>query len=147
MQAVFKLQAVEYAILFFLISYLPLFQRGFCQKSYEKTIIFSFKFPKFISQCSILQNIRMSKLLILKWRPVEYKANFEKRSLLFSSEIAIFDIFFKRWTKKVLKIYKSLVIQNFKPVSVCPIKWWLFKVFAKLRKSALLIQLKAQSQV
>ena len=38
----------------------------------------------------------MSKLLILKWRPFEYKANFEKRSLLFSSEIAIFDIFFKR---------------------------------------------------
>ena len=41
--------------------------------------------------------------------------------------------------KKVLKIYKSIVIENFKPVSLCSIKWRPFKVFAKLHKSPLLI--------
>ena len=44
----------------------------------------------------MLQNIRMSNLVILNWRPLEYKANTEKRPLLFRSEIGVFDIFFKR---------------------------------------------------
>ena len=38
----------------------------------------------------------MSSLVILKWRPFEYKAKFEKRSVLFRSEIGTFGIFFKR---------------------------------------------------
>ena len=42
-------------------------------------------------------------------------------------------------TKKVLKIYKSIVIGNFKPVSLCPRKWLPFKVFLKLHKSPFLI--------
>ena len=41
--------------------------------------------------------------------------------------------------RKVLKIYKSIVIANFKPVLLCPIIWRSFKVFAKLHKSPLLI--------
>ena len=36
-------------------------------------------------------------------------------------------------------IYKSIVIENFKPVPLCPIKWRPFKVFLKLYKSPLLI--------
>ena len=79
-QTVFKLWAVEYAISFiFTISYLRLFQRGFFQQIYEKIIIFQYKFPRLISRCSTLQNIRMSNLVILKWRCFEYKAKFEKK--------------------------------------------------------------------
>ena len=36
-------------------------------------------------------------------------------------------------------IYESTVIENFKPVPLCPIKWWHFRVFVKLLKSPLLI--------
>ena len=42
---------------------------------------------------SILQNIRMSNLVILKWGFFKYKAEFK-------SEIGIFDIFFKRLYEK-----------------------------------------------
>ena len=43
----------------------------------------------------------MSNLVIMKWRPFDYKAKFEKkRSLLFMSEIRICDIFFKRLYKE-----------------------------------------------
>ena len=40
--------------------------------------------------------------------------------------------FSKNLTKKVFKIYK--------PVTLYPIKWWLFKVFAWLQESPLLIE-------
>ena len=82
----------------------------------------------------------MSNLVILNWQPFEYKAKFEKRPLSFRSEIGIFDIFFKRvGIKKVLKICKSIVIENFKSVPLCSIKWWPFKVFVKIHKSPLLL--------
>ena len=45
----------------------------------------------------------------------------------------------KDFMKKILKIYKSIETENFKPVPLCPIKWRRFKVFAKLHKSPLLI--------
>ena len=38
----------------------------------------------------------MSNLVILKWWPFEYKLKFEKKPLLFRSDVDIFDIFFKR---------------------------------------------------
>ena len=38
----------------------------------------------------------MSNLVILKWRPLEYKAKLKETFLLFRSKIGIFDIFFKR---------------------------------------------------
>ena len=81
----------------------------------------------------------MSNLVILKWQPFEYKAKFEKRSLLFRSKLGVLTCFLKDCTKKVLKIYKSIVIKNFKPVPLCPIKWQPFKVVAKLHESPLLI--------
>ena len=59
----------------------------------------------------MLQNIRMSNFVTLKWRPFEYKAKFGKNPLLFRSE--------KDCTKKVFKFYKSIVIENFKLVSLC----------------------------
>ena len=77
--------------------------------------------------------------MILKWGLFEYNARFEKRFLLCRFEIGIFDIFFKRLYEDSLKIYKSIVIENFKPVPLCPIKWQSFKVFVKLLKSPLLI--------
>ena len=61
------LWVIEYAISFFFISYLCLFYGSFCQKLCEKTIIiFSYKLLKFFSRCSILHNLRMSNLVILK---------------------------------------------------------------------------------
>ena len=62
-----------------------------------------------------------------------------KKPLLFRSEIGIFDIFFKKLYEESFKIYKSIVIENFKPVPLCPMKWWPFKVFVNLQKSFLLI--------
>ena len=47
--------------------------------------------------------------------------------------------FLKDCTKKVLKIYKSIAVENFKPVPLCPIKWRPLKFFAKLHKSPILI--------
>ena len=81
----------------------------------------------------------MSNLVTLKWRPFQYKAKFEKSPLLLRSEMGIFDIFFKDCTTKVLKIYRSIVIENFIPVPLCPIKWRPFKVLVKLHKTPILI--------
>ena len=72
--------------------------------------LFLNKFPKLISKCSILQNIRISNFVILKRQPFEYEAKFEKVFLTY---------FFKDCTKKVLKI--SAVNENLKPVSLFPI--------------------------
>ena len=58
---------------FFSTSHLYCFSRHFCQKVHKETILFELKFQKSISRCSILQKIRMSNFVILKWRPFEYK--------------------------------------------------------------------------
>ena len=47
----------------------------------------------------------MKNLETLNWQPFEYKAKFA--------------MFLKDFTKKVLKIYKSIVIEKFKPVPLC----------------------------
>ena len=52
--------------------------------------------------------------------------------------MGIFNIFFKRLSKEVLKIWNSIVIENFRPVPLSAIKWQPLKVFAKLHKSPLL---------
>ena len=49
-------------------------------------------------------------------------------------KIGIFGMFLIDCAKKVLKIYKSIVIENFKPASSCPIKGRSLKVFEKLQK-------------
>ena len=67
------LRAVKSAISFFSISYICSFYQGFCQKLCEKINIFEYRFPKFISRFSILQNIKISNLVILNWWPFEYK--------------------------------------------------------------------------
>ena len=48
------------------------------------------------------------------------------------------ECFLKDCINKVLITYKSLVIENFKPVRLWPIKCQPFEVFAKLHKSPLL---------
>ena len=60
-------------MLFHFFRYLTYSARDFCQKVYEETILFQLKFQKSISRCSILQKIKMSNFVILKWRPFEYK--------------------------------------------------------------------------
>ena len=77
----------------------------------------------------------MLNLVILKWRHFEHKAKFEKKRPLFlRSKKGIFDC-----AKNVLKIYSSIVIENFKSVLLCPIKWRPLNFFAELHKSPLLI--------
>ena len=42
-------------------------------------------------------------------------------------------------TMKVLKIHKSIVIENFKPLPLCPIKWQPFNVSLKITQTFFLI--------
>ena len=101
---------------FFSISYLRLFQRGFFQQVYEKIIIFQYKFPKLISKCSALQNIKMSNLVILKWWRFEYKTKFEKKKLFYLGKKQTFLTYnLIDYTKEILKIYKSIVIEISNP--------------------------------
>ena len=67
------------------------FNEAFVKKLYEISIIFQYKFPKFISRCSILQNIRMSNLVKLKWQSFQHKTKFQNRF-----EIGSFNLFYKR---------------------------------------------------
>ena len=92
------------------------FDEAFVKNVMKKRTFFKYIFPKFFSRCSILQNIRISNLVILKWWP------FRKRSLSFRSEIGIFNLFCKSLNKKVLKIYKSAVIENFQTRSTMSYK-------------------------
>ena len=64
----------------------------------------------------------------------QYKAKFEKKPILFRSEIDIFDLFFKSFED--LQISSN---ENFETVQLCPRKWRPFKVFVNLDKSPLLI--------
>ena len=50
-----------------------MFSLDFCQKVYEETILFQLKFQKPISRYSILQKIKMSNFVRLKWLPFEGK--------------------------------------------------------------------------
>ena len=104
------------------------FNEAFVKNFMKKTFIFLYKFPKFISGCSISQNIRISNLVILKRRLFECKAKW-----------VFLTYFLRDFTKQISKIYKSVVIESFKLVSLCPIKWRAFKVFVKLNESSLLI--------
>ena len=57
----------------FWISHLQCFSRHFCQNVHKETILFELTFQKSFLRCSLLQRIRMSNFVILKWRPYEYK--------------------------------------------------------------------------
>ena len=71
--------------------------------------------------------------MLLKWPPFEYKSKFEKNTSW--SEIGIFLTYFlKNCTKKVLKIYRSIKIENFETVAPCPIKWQPFQVFREITR-------------
>ena len=93
------LRAIKDAISLFLISYLCFFNETFV-KSFMKKVSFLMQIPKFISRCSILWNIRMSNLVILKRRPFEYEEKFEKRPFLFRFEIGILDMSFKKTVRR-----------------------------------------------
>ena len=54
------------------------------------------KFSKSTSGFSILLNIRMPKLVILKWWSFEYKGKCEKTHFLFRSVTSVFETNFKR---------------------------------------------------
>ena len=68
----------NYGSLNMLFSFFPIsdwwcFSREFCQKVYGETFLFQFKFQKLISRCCILQKIKMSNFVIMKWLPLEGK--------------------------------------------------------------------------
>ena len=67
------------------------------------------------------------------------RQNLKKNSLLLRSTVGIFDIYLKDYAKKVLKIDRSIVIENLKSVPPCPTM--------KLHKSPLLMANIMQSQV
>ena len=58
-------------------------------------------------------------------------------ALLFRSKISTFDIIFKRLSRESFENLQ-IVVEHFKPVSLCPIKWQPITIFAKLHKSPLL---------
>ena len=49
------------------------------------------------------------------------RQSLKKRPLLFTSKVGVFDIFFKILCEESGDL--GIVIENFKPVPVCPIKW------------------------
>ena len=64
----------------------------------------------------------MSKLVILKWRSFDYKAKIEKKDLFYlGPKYVVLTYFLKDYTKKVLRAYKSIEIENFKLEPLCPI--------------------------
>ena len=104
----FKLLAAEYSFYFFLISSLCLFPRDF-QTTYAKTIIFKYKFPKFLPRCSTLAKITMSNLPVLKWRLFQYKAIFFfflKTEKLFCCCFNIFAEYFLKNFHFLIQIWK-----------------------------------------
>ena len=77
----------------------------------------------------------MSNLVIRKWWHFEHKVKREKNGLFsLGPKLEFLTYFLKDFAKKVLKIYNSIVIENFKPVLLCPIKWRPLNFFAKLHK-------------
>ena len=93
---------------FFDILFIVFFTR-LLSKIYEKAILFQLKFKKSISRC-ILQEIRRSNILILKWGPLKHKVK--------SWKIWPFlELFFQKWKMLTFWIFHesniSLMIFHF----------------------------------
>ena len=89
--------------IFFDISFIVFFTRLF-SKCLRRNYPLQLKFQKSISRCSMLQKIRMSNFVVLKWRPFEYKVkgwNFCPFLGLFFQKMLTFWIFmnqiFRKW--------------------------------------------------
>ena len=89
---------------FFLCLIYSVFGRTFVKKFMEKLSFFGSDFKKSISRYSMLQKIRMSNFVVLKWRPFEYKVkgwNFCPFLGLFFQKMLTFWIFmnqiFRKW--------------------------------------------------
>ena len=75
------------------------FNKAFLKSFIRKWTFFWYKFPKFISRCSALQNNKMSSLVIKKW-PFQYNAKFVTKSMVFLSNF-VYDF----WRKMFLMLY------------------------------------------
>ena len=62
---------------FFSRIYLSLFSRGFCQKFYEKIVLFYWKFFQIHINIYTTQNFKILIFLLLKLRRLTYNAKFE----------------------------------------------------------------------
>ena len=60
---------IWYSIFFRYLIYSVCFSWDFCQKTYEKTVLFQLQFQKSNSRCSMLLKIKKSNIMILKLRP------------------------------------------------------------------------------
>ena len=70
----------------------------------------------------------------------EYKVKFQKKaSFIWVQNRHFWHIFLKKLYEVSFQYFKSIVIENYKPVPLCPIKWRPFKIFVKSHKSPLLI--------
>ena len=97
-------------------------------------------FKKFIKKLSffntnfqdLFQDVVYYRILWLWYknsRTLNIKQNLNKMA---SFQNRYFQHIFKNCTKKCLKIYKPIVIQNFKSVPLCPIKWQPLKIFCEI---------------
>ena len=88
------------------------------------------QFPKFVSRCSILLNTRMSNLVILKRGPFEFYGKTWKKGLFYLGPKLVFLAnFWKDFMDKSFDDLQSIVIENFKPVPLCSLKWRPFNLF------------------
>ena len=73
---VLKYESLNMLFRFFRFLIYIYFNEAFFKNFMKSTLIFEYKFPQFISRCSISQNTMISSLAILKWQHFEYKAKF-----------------------------------------------------------------------
>ena len=75
------------------------FSPGFCQKLYEKTIFFKYKFKKFLSRCTVLQSFMIWNILVLKSRSFRHKRKLKKWvfSWYFHQNFTILDFLLLKW--------------------------------------------------
>ena len=74
-QALSKIRTIKYSVSIFFKNLL-LFSRGFCQKFYEKIVLFYCKFCKFISASTTTQNFKILIFILLKLQRLTYNTKF-----------------------------------------------------------------------
>ena len=103
---------------FFRISFIVFFKR-LLSKGLSKNIFFQIKFQKPISSCTILQKIKMSNIMILKWWSFDYKVKSLKIFGVVFPEVKNADILDFSWMKyfcndfsfHINDIYRSAIVK------------------------------------
>ena len=80
---------------FFLFLIYAYFNKAFVKNFLKKLSFFNTNFQNSFQDIVCYRILRCQNFVIIKWRPLNIRQNLKKRSLLFRSEIDIFDIFVK----------------------------------------------------